>query len=69
MISPIKAVRFYAIINEQDGNVASYNTKLDSQTKFPSAYDQAIMTARAYGGAVYGDLGDGKSFPVKSFVK
>lgn len=68
-VSPIQAVRFIVSIPGGDeNNTTSYNTKLDGSNKMPSAYMQAIMTAKAYKGIVSGDLGDGNLFHIKSFT-
>jgi hypothetical protein len=67
-VSPIKAVRFIVSLNEEEGNVISYNTKLDGSNNMPSAYNQALLTAKNYKGTISGEMSDGKYFLVKSFV-
>jgi hypothetical protein len=66
-VSPIKAVRFIASMDNDPENWVSYNIKLDGSTNMPSAYDQAMITARENDGTVFYDLGDGKLQHVKSF--
>lgn len=66
-VSPIKAIRFIASMNNDPENWVSYNIKLDGSTSMPSAYEQAVITARGNDGSVFYDLGDGVLQHMKSF--